>query len=84
MTSHRSSAVNVTSWTGRSQPCSKVELFCLQDRRLPLTGQILEGVSVEQRLVEFAALNLAHVRPRRVGDNFRTQRLSAALAIGEA
>jgi hypothetical protein len=44
-------------------------LFCLQDRRLPLAGQVLEALSVEQRLVELAALEVAHLAERRVGDD---------------
>jgi hypothetical protein len=36
-------------------------LLCLQDCRVPLPGQILEGVSVEYRLVELSALFGAHL-----------------------
>jgi hypothetical protein len=39
------------------------------DRRLPLSGQVLEGVSVEQHLLEIAALMIAHVAEWRVGDD---------------
>jgi hypothetical protein len=31
--------------------------FCLQDRRLPLPRQVLEGLGVEELLVELATLN---------------------------
>jgi len=44
-------------------------LFCLQHGRLPLTGQVLEGVGVEQRLVELLALEVAHFAGQRVGDD---------------
>lgn len=45
--------------------------FCsaLTIRRLPLPRQILEAVGVKQRLVELAALVVAHLRERRVGDD---------------
>ena len=36
-------------------------LFRLQDRRLPLPWQILEGVGLEQRLVELASLEIAQL-----------------------
>jgi hypothetical protein len=31
-------------------------LLCRENRRLPLTGQILEGIGVEGRLVELTTL----------------------------
>jgi hypothetical protein len=34
----------------------------------PLTGQVLEAVGVEQRLVELAALEVAHLGERRIAD----------------
>jgi hypothetical protein len=39
-----------------------------QDRRLPLTRQILEAVGVEQGLVELPTLEVAHIAGRRVAD----------------
>src|SRR5215211_7520016 len=42
-------------------------LFGLQDGRLPLPRQILEGVSIEQRLLELPSLKVAHFAQRRVG-----------------
>jgi hypothetical protein len=48
---------------------------------LPLTGQVLEGDGVEQRLVELPPLQVADLRQRRVGDNLLDAALSAALAI---
>jgi hypothetical protein len=44
-------------------------LFCLQDRRVPLAGQILDGVGVQERLVELAPLKVAHIAERRVADS---------------
>ena len=45
-------------------------LLRLQDRRLPLPRQILEGGGLEQRLVELSTLGLAHlVVERRVADD---------------
>ena len=40
----------------------------LENRRLPLAGKILEGVGVEQSLVELATLLAAHLGERRVRD----------------
>jgi hypothetical protein len=57
-------------------------LFCLQDRRLPLTGQILEGVGVEQRLVETRCVGRrSYRRPAGSRRPSRRGRLSSALAI---
>jgi hypothetical protein len=36
-------------------------LLCVEDRRLPLARQVLEGVGVEQRHVELATLAVAHL-----------------------
>jgi hypothetical protein len=44
-------------------------LFRLEDRRLPLPGQILEAVGVEQRPMELAALEITHIAEWRVGDD---------------
>jgi hypothetical protein len=44
-------------------------LFRLEDRRLPLPGQVLEAVGVEKSLVELPSLILAHPRQRRVADD---------------
>ena len=44
-------------------------LFCLQDRRLPLAGQILKAVGLEQRLVELPALQVAHLGEWRIADD---------------
>ena len=44
-------------------------LLRADDRRLPLSGQILEAVRVEQRLLELAPLKVAHVAQRRVSDD---------------
>jgi hypothetical protein len=46
--------------------------FGLQDRRLPLARQILEGVSVEQCLVELRTLEVAHLGQRRVAHDLLT------------
>jgi hypothetical protein len=43
--------------------------FRLENRCLPLAGQILEGVSVEQRLVELPVLEVARLAKRWVGDD---------------
>jgi hypothetical protein len=59
-------------------------LFCLQDRRLPLTGQVLEGVSVQERLVELPALEVAHIAERRIADYLLDAAVSAALAMDGA
>jgi hypothetical protein len=55
---------------GANDPQIWARSLCLQDRRLPLTGQVLEDVSVEQRLVELPAMKVAHFPERRVGDDF--------------
>ena len=39
-------------------PQFRPALLCLQNRRLPHPGQILEAVSLEQRLVELSALGV--------------------------
>jgi hypothetical protein len=57
-------------------------LLCLQDRCLPLAGQILEGLRVEEGLVELPALDVAHLWQLWVGTTFWTRRLNAAFAIG--
>jgi hypothetical protein len=44
-------------------------LFCLQDRRLPLPWQALEGVGIEERLVELSGLKVAQFAERWVGDD---------------
>ena len=44
-------------------------LLSLRDRRLPLPRQILEAGGVEQRLVELAPLEVAHLGERRVSDD---------------
>ena len=40
----------------RDKPQLWPVLLCVEDRRLPLSGQVLEAVGVEQRLVEVASL----------------------------
>jgi len=52
--------------------------FGLQDRRLPLPRQVLEALSLEQRLVELAALKTVHFAERWVGDELTDARLSSA------
>jgi hypothetical protein len=47
-------------WTLRDTQLRPV-LFRLQDRRLPLPGQILEASGLEQRLVELAPLAVAQL-----------------------
>jgi ATP-dependent DNA ligase len=54
---------------GANDPQIGRVLLCLQDRRPPLTRKILEAVGSEQRLLELAALEVAHVAERRVGDH---------------
>ena len=60
-------------------------LLRLEDRRLPLPGQVLKAAGLEQRLVELSTLTVVHVheRPgsRRTSS---TRRLRSALAIGRA
>jgi hypothetical protein len=58
-------------------------LLGLEDRRLPLPGQILEVARGEQRLVELSALEIAHIGERRMRDllDAATQR---GAAIGRA
>jgi hypothetical protein len=53
-------------------------LLGLHDRRLPLARQVFEGVGVEQRLVELAPLEVAHLGERRVADDL----LDAAAQLG--
>jgi hypothetical protein len=55
-------------------------LLCLQDRRLPLAGQIFEGVRVEESLVELPALEVAQLGQGCVSDTFSTRRLNAVFA----
>jgi hypothetical protein len=57
-------------------------LLGLQHRRLPLAGQILEAVRLEQRLLELPPLLFVNVTQRRKCDDLPTRRLSSALAIG--
>ncbi len=59
-------------------------LLGLEDRRLPLAGEILEAVRVDELLLELSTLKVAHLRLRRVADDLSTRRLSSALAIGRA
>ena len=51
--------------TGRlvaaDQPQRWPVLLGLHDRRLPLPGQVLKGVGLEQRLVEVTPLKIAHL-----------------------
>src|SRR5215208_3916595 len=44
-------------------------LLRLQNRRLPLPRQILEGAGLEQRLVELAPLRVVHLAERRIADD---------------
>jgi hypothetical protein len=62
-------------------------LLRLQDRRLPLTREVLEGAGVEQRLLKLQALKVAHVgqragsrRPSRHGGSVRRSPLAEARA----
>jgi hypothetical protein len=50
-------------------PQIRPPLLCLQDRRLPLPGQILEGVRVKQRLLEVSTLAFADLAQRRICDD---------------
>jgi hypothetical protein len=51
-------------------------LFCRQDRRLPLPGEILEGVCVEQRLVDSLRWRSLMSESGRLATTFLTRRLS--------
>jgi hypothetical protein len=53
----------------RDKPQLRPVLLCLEDRRLPLPRQVLEGVGVEQRLVKLATLAGAQFRQRRMSDH---------------
>src|SRR5919109_4993141 len=67
-TSHATAGMrNSPEVVGANYPQLRACRFCLQDRRLPLARQILEGVSVEQGLVELPALEVTHFGERRVG-----------------
>src|SRR5918995_1625313 len=73
---HRRTTTRVLIFVG--DPQLRPVFFGLQDRRLPLPGQILEAVRVEHRLVELAPLLRAHVAQRRVA----VYLLDAAAQVG--
>jgi hypothetical protein len=57
------------AWLSRgSRGAASAGLLRANDRRLPLSRQILEAVRVEQRLLELSPLEVAHVAQRRVSD----------------
>jgi hypothetical protein len=89
---------NSSELVAAGDPQVRAALFCLQDRGLPLPGQILERVGVAQRLVEPPALEIAHFAERWVGDDLldaatersarllvepRSSRVHGAVAHGE-
>jgi hypothetical protein len=52
------------------QPQLRPVVLCVEDRCLPLARQVLEVIGVDQRLLEFSTLAVAHLGQRRVADDF--------------
>ena len=62
----RPSSSVIAAWMSPPEdPQLRPALLSFKDRRLPLPWQILERVSVEQRLVELPTLDFAHLGQRR-------------------